>query len=227
MPLSWHLGTLTSWNPLGHSRLVTGLLYPFLLADIWAVRLGRNVKYSVGMLLTADERSELFYVSDLCLTSVSFVLPPNFKTLRTFPSNYLWYLSSSPFSSCSLSLSCDTALSDLLQAMSSFRCNFLDFRLADVIGISAIKWVLFAFQFLILLCFWVIKVISLATKLLIPTHAHQKHLKNSNMFRSTTIIRELQCPCQSYYYMNTVVCMLSVVVWKHIVWYAATPPHHA
>ena len=26
------------------------------------------------------------------------------------------------------------------------------------------------------------------------------HLKNSNMFRSTTIIRELQCPCQSHYY---------------------------
>ena len=32
------------------------------------------------------------------------------------------------------------------------------------------------------------------------------------MFRSTTIIRELQSPCQSYYYLNTVVCMLSVVV---------------
>ena len=25
--LSWNLGTLTSWNPLGHSRPVTGLLY--------------------------------------------------------------------------------------------------------------------------------------------------------------------------------------------------------
>ena len=37
------------------------------------------------------------------------------------------------------------------------------------------------------------------------------------MFRSTTIIRELQCPCQSYYYLNTVVCMLSVVVWQHII----------
>jgi hypothetical protein len=27
VPLSRHLGTLTSWNPLGHSRPVTGLLY--------------------------------------------------------------------------------------------------------------------------------------------------------------------------------------------------------
>ena len=26
VPLSWNLGTLTSWNPLGHSRPVTGLL---------------------------------------------------------------------------------------------------------------------------------------------------------------------------------------------------------
>ena len=31
MPLSRNLGTLTSWNPLGHSRPVTGLLYLYLL----------------------------------------------------------------------------------------------------------------------------------------------------------------------------------------------------
>ena len=37
------------------------------------------------------------------------------------------------------------------------------------------------------------------------------------MFRSTTIIRELQYPCQSRYYLTTVVCMLSVVVWQHII----------
>ena len=33
MPLSWNLGTLTSWNPLGHSRPVTGLLYLFFLLN--------------------------------------------------------------------------------------------------------------------------------------------------------------------------------------------------
>ena len=38
-----------------------------------------------------------------------------------------------------------------------------------------------------------------------------------DMFRSTTIIRELQCPCQSHYYLTTVVCILSVVVWQHII----------
>jgi hypothetical protein len=30
VPLSRNLGTLTSWNPLGHSRSVTGLLYLYL-----------------------------------------------------------------------------------------------------------------------------------------------------------------------------------------------------
>ena len=37
------------------------------------------------------------------------------------------------------------------------------------------------------------------------------------MFRSTTIITELQCPCQSHCYLTTVVCMLSVLVWQHII----------
>jgi len=31
VPLSWNLGTLISWNPLGHSRPVTGLLYLFTM----------------------------------------------------------------------------------------------------------------------------------------------------------------------------------------------------
>ena len=30
VPLPWNLGTLTSWNPLGHSRPVTGLLYLYI-----------------------------------------------------------------------------------------------------------------------------------------------------------------------------------------------------
>jgi hypothetical protein len=31
VPLSRNVGTLTSWNPLGHPRPVTGLLYLYLL----------------------------------------------------------------------------------------------------------------------------------------------------------------------------------------------------
>ena len=41
------------------------------------------------------------------------------------------------------------------------------------------------------------------------------------MFRSTTIIKELKCPYQSHYYLTTVVCILSVVVWQHIILFGA------
>ena len=34
VPLSWNLGTLISWNPLGPSRPVTGLLYLYLYLSI-------------------------------------------------------------------------------------------------------------------------------------------------------------------------------------------------
>jgi hypothetical protein len=34
VPWSWNLRTLTSWNPLGHSRPVTGLLYLYLYVFI-------------------------------------------------------------------------------------------------------------------------------------------------------------------------------------------------
>jgi len=33
VPMSWNLGNLTSWNPLGHSRPVTGLLYLYLTSE--------------------------------------------------------------------------------------------------------------------------------------------------------------------------------------------------
>jgi len=34
VPLLWNLGTLTSWNPLGHSRPVTGLLYLYCICTL-------------------------------------------------------------------------------------------------------------------------------------------------------------------------------------------------
>ena len=45
------------------------------------------------------------------------------------------------------------------------------------------------------------------------------------MFRSTTIFRELQYPRQSHYYLNTVVCILSAVVWQHIMLYVSVYAH--
>jgi len=39
MPLSWNLGTLTSWNPLGHFRPVTGLIYLlFFVHKVWITK---------------------------------------------------------------------------------------------------------------------------------------------------------------------------------------------
>jgi len=35
VPLSWNLGTLTSWNLVGHSRSVTGLLYLYLYLSFY------------------------------------------------------------------------------------------------------------------------------------------------------------------------------------------------
>ena len=35
VPLSWNLGTLNSWNTLGHSRPVTGLLYSTYGLYVW------------------------------------------------------------------------------------------------------------------------------------------------------------------------------------------------
>ena len=43
VPLSRNLGTLTSWNPLGHSRPVTGLLY--LFTPPTPKLLGNNYKF--------------------------------------------------------------------------------------------------------------------------------------------------------------------------------------
>jgi hypothetical protein len=37
VPLSWNRGTLTSWNPLGHSRPVTGLFYQVYFLGVEAV----------------------------------------------------------------------------------------------------------------------------------------------------------------------------------------------
>jgi len=62
VPLSWHLGTLTSWNPLGHSRPVTGLLYLYL----YLLRINLNAKikcthemHNVRSMVNIDTTSKL------------------------------------------------------------------------------------------------------------------------------------------------------------------------
>ena len=66
------------------------------------------------------------------------------------------------------------------------------------------------------------------TQLSITTHAQlqhhrlkfiKNHLKNSYMFRSSTILRDLQCPRKNHYYYwpQLDVFMLRVVMWQHVV----------
>jgi hypothetical protein len=57
MPLSWNLGTLTSWNPLGHSRPVMGLLYLYFNCNLNALYVTHNgtltwVLNSAGLLIS-------------------------------------------------------------------------------------------------------------------------------------------------------------------------------
>jgi len=45
VPLSRNLGILTSWNPLGHSRPVTGLIYLFFIVSVDMDKVGVMAPY--------------------------------------------------------------------------------------------------------------------------------------------------------------------------------------
>jgi hypothetical protein len=64
VPLSRNLGTLTSWNPLGHPRPVTGLLYLLITAS---VRTFFGLHTYVRK--TLETRSEKYYVTEILLKS--------------------------------------------------------------------------------------------------------------------------------------------------------------
>jgi hypothetical protein len=59
VPLSWNLGTLTSWNTLGHSRPVTGLLYVYLTT--WRMTLP-HVSYAIHLLPADVNKINVFPV---------------------------------------------------------------------------------------------------------------------------------------------------------------------
>jgi hypothetical protein len=56
VPLSCNLGTSTSWNPLGHSRPVTGLLYHFYLCE----QIGGEAVGDVGEVFSTHEIGEKY-----------------------------------------------------------------------------------------------------------------------------------------------------------------------
>ena len=53
MPLSWNLGTLTSWNPLGHPGPVTGLLYLLYCVDDFGLTLALRMRKYVPLHYTS------------------------------------------------------------------------------------------------------------------------------------------------------------------------------
>jgi len=110
MLLSWNLGTLTSWNSLGHSRLVTGLYYLYVLqpTDLHSEDKGtlrwagfevisypehdngfcpRNVQFLiVCIILWHKTMQNIYQVSDSITDRVSFFLchPVTIGTLKNF-----------------------------------------------------------------------------------------------------------------------------------------------
>ena len=60
MPLSCNLGTLTSWNPLGHSRPVTGLLYLYVYK--YRLRVCNNFCISTATMVARTRLHVTLYV---------------------------------------------------------------------------------------------------------------------------------------------------------------------
>ena len=78
VPLSWNLGTLTSWNPLGHSRTLTGLLYIFIYSTTNVVkRTLLNVTFistlPALLFFSQLERYGIRYTYSCLFTSLSFL----------------------------------------------------------------------------------------------------------------------------------------------------------
>ena len=60
VPLSRNLGTLTSWNPLGHSRPVTGLIYLYLYVLKNAVFITKLVTFFFDVNLSKVSEHDMF-----------------------------------------------------------------------------------------------------------------------------------------------------------------------
>jgi len=111
VPLSRNLGTLTSWNPLDHSRPVMGLIYLYLLHDIQVAGLSPrkpkfdprlvHVRFAVDevaleqVLLRALQFSPRQYHSTIATWLYSSACSPYLKDKwakpRNFPKNVTLY----------------------------------------------------------------------------------------------------------------------------------------
>jgi hypothetical protein len=95
VPLSWNLGTLTSLKPLGHSRPVTGLLYPFSVQALFDGAWGRLWTICGESLSESRLKAEIILVFIRLLISAHTcaVLPlPLSKTTIVIHANLMLYL---------------------------------------------------------------------------------------------------------------------------------------
>ena len=75
--LSWNLGTLTSWNPMGHSKSVKGLLYPYWMTCVigFAPRLvyhpQKSLKYTLKRRLHGPQSWSGSFAEEIQLLSLS------------------------------------------------------------------------------------------------------------------------------------------------------------
>ena len=97
MPLSWNLGTLTSWNPLDHSRPVMGLLY-FCLYTSKVGMFPREMEITLSWILLVPGIVFVFVSFTVTSTSQRFLfpssdgmeewyptLPSQFKRVASYP----------------------------------------------------------------------------------------------------------------------------------------------
>jgi hypothetical protein len=80
VPLSWNLGILTSWNPLGHSRPVTGLLYLYLIPKS-VRRLWVHMNTCVGFL---DRICDHLWIVSLSFVNTEVCLYAIFMSLHNW-----------------------------------------------------------------------------------------------------------------------------------------------
>jgi hypothetical protein len=81
MPLSCNLGTLTSWNPVGHSRPVTGLLS--LCSPVCTVNFLRHVRLYSNFFHFLCKQLSLKFLSTSKIPNINFHV---FQTLLLSPS---------------------------------------------------------------------------------------------------------------------------------------------
>ena len=92
VPLSRNMGTLNSWNPLGHSRHVTALLYLFHISTCTPFFIAVNINLNViSLLITTTQWSEHHFDATLYWnTNDCPAMWKNLNTLKSYKAQSLY-----------------------------------------------------------------------------------------------------------------------------------------